>query len=170
MSGAENCSPDTRLTRGLVQGPADRRLERRKNVKRKDVLDEAERAVNGNREEDYGSPEQNFETIAKLWSIYLDKDIDPQDVAAMMILLKISRIKNGPGKDDNWVDVAGYASCGGELAPENVPKMVQFKREGSIKRCGNCKHFLSISDLSMCRKCNADGDRTQWEPLVEKGE
>ena len=141
-------------------------------MKRKDVLAEAERAVNGNREEDYGSPESNFETIAKLWSIYLDKDIDPQDVAAMMILLKISRVKSGSGKDDNWIDIAGYAACGGELAPENVPKMVQFKREGSIKRCFNCKYLFieNPKDTWRCRKCDADGDRTQWEPKEEKGE
>ena len=179
MSGAENCSPDTRLTRGLVQGPADRRLERRENVKRKDVLNEAERAVNGNREEDYGSPESNFEMIARLWSIYLDKGINSKDVAAMMILLKISRIKNGPGKDDNWIDVAGYAACGGELASENsfVEKLKESidcycdpKRKPK-KLCKDCKYYLDNSPDSICNLClQYDQLRPNWERKEEKGE
>ncbi len=32
-----------------------------------------------------------------------------------MALLKIARIATGHGKADNWVDLAGYAACGGEL-------------------------------------------------------
>ena len=41
--------------------------------------------------------------------------IAPKDVAAMMALLKIARIASGTAKPDNWVDLAGYAACGGEL-------------------------------------------------------
>lgn len=37
------------------------------------------------------------------------------DVANMMILLKIARGANGKPKEDNWIDIAGYAACGGEL-------------------------------------------------------
>ena len=36
-------------------------------------------------------------------------------VAALLGLLKIARIATGHGKSDNWVDLAGYAACGGEL-------------------------------------------------------
>ena len=36
-------------------------------------------------------------------------------VAALLALLKIARIATGHGKSDNWVDLAGYAACGGEL-------------------------------------------------------
>lgn len=38
------------------------------------------------------------------------------DVAIMMMFVKIARIQSGHHKDDNWVDIAGYASCGGELS------------------------------------------------------
>lgn len=41
--------------------------------------------------------------------------IVPEDVAALLALLKIARIATGHGKSDNWVDLAGYAACGGEL-------------------------------------------------------
>lgn len=84
---------------------------------RKEVLDNAVKCVCGDREDDYGSPERNFERIANLWNAYLGThSIVPKDVAAMLSLLKIARIaSDGHGKDDNWIDLAGYAACGGEL-------------------------------------------------------
>ena len=41
--------------------------------------------------------------------------LEPHDVAAMLALLKIARIASGHAKADNWVDLAGYAACGGEI-------------------------------------------------------
>lgn len=82
---------------------------------RERTLDEAKICILGDREQDYGSPENNFATIAKFWSSYLDKDISAQQVADMMILMKISRIKNGGGTGDSCVDIAGYAACGNEI-------------------------------------------------------
>lgn len=82
---------------------------------RKELLEEADRCVNGQREHDYSSPENNFGTIAAFWSNYLGTLVTPVDVAMMMALLKISRIKNGGGTGDSFVDLAGYAACGGEL-------------------------------------------------------
>jgi hypothetical protein len=35
-----------------------------------------------------------------------------QDVAIMMILLKVSRLGWSPEVADHWLDVAGYAACG----------------------------------------------------------
>lgn len=95
-------------------------------MKRAEILKEAEKCVCGNREQDYGSLENNFRTIAAFWATYLnskhDSDvcitIDPEDVAAMLALLKIARIASGRMKDDNWIDLAGYAACGGEIAAE----------------------------------------------------
>ncbi len=82
---------------------------------RKEVLETALSCVDGGREQDYGKPEDNFGTIASLWSTYLGYPVTSKDVAAMMILEKISRIMSGHAKDDNWVDIAGYAACGGEI-------------------------------------------------------
>jgi hypothetical protein len=36
----------------------------------------------------------------------------------MMALLKIARIATGEPKADNYVDLAGYAVCAGEIATE----------------------------------------------------
>lgn len=83
--------------------------------KRAEILHEAEHCICGQREQDYGSPESNFEIIANLWSDYLDAEITALDVAMMMVLLKVARIKNGGGSGDSFVDIAGYAACGGEI-------------------------------------------------------
>lgn len=82
---------------------------------RAEILDKAKACVVGNREQDYGSPESNFGRIANLWTAFLNVSITPTDVAAMLALLKIARIASGHAKDDNWVDLAGYAACGGEI-------------------------------------------------------
>lgn len=91
---------------------------------RESILETAKRCVCGDREQDYGRPESNFRTIASLWIDYLSAkddalDIRPHDVAAMLALLKIARIATGPAKEDNWVDLAGYAACGGEIEGGN---------------------------------------------------
>lgn len=95
-------------------------------MNRSEILDKAKECVCGQREQDYGSPEDNFSTIAELWNIYLDNyclkpsyAITPKDVAMMMALLKIARIKNGGGTGDSFVDLAGYAACGGEIAAKD---------------------------------------------------
>lgn len=89
-------------------------------ITREEILHEAWNCVCGEREQDYGSPEDNFRIIANLWIDYLSGkndplDIETHDVAAMMALLKIARIASGHAKQDNWIDLAGYAACGGEL-------------------------------------------------------
>ena len=87
----------------------------REFMSREDVLAKAKMCVCGDREEDYGSTESNIGRIATFWSVYLNHPISDKDVAAMMGLLKISRIASGHSKSDNWVDLAGYAALGGEL-------------------------------------------------------
>lgn len=94
---------------------------------RKDVLAAAEKCVCGDREQDYGTPEDSFQVIANLWADYLQgcgvqlDFLEEEDVAAMMALLKIARIATGHGKDDNWIDLAGYAACGGEIESAKKP-------------------------------------------------
>lgn len=80
---------------------------------RKECLDAAVDAVCKDRENTYGSPEDNFSLIADLWTTYTGAKIGPRDVAVMMILLKTARAKNSD-HDDNFVDIAGYAACAAE--------------------------------------------------------
>ena len=91
---------------------------------REHFLDEAKKCVCTDREGQYGDPEDNFGVIAEFWDSYLksvlnlheyDSLVDGVDVAVMMALLKIARISTGEPKADNWIDLIGYAACGGEI-------------------------------------------------------
>ena len=86
---------------------------------RPEILQKAEACVCGHREQEYGSPENNFQTIADLWRAYKGVDFTAVDVAMMMALLKIARIHSGTATEDSFVDLAGYAACGGEIATDN---------------------------------------------------
>lgn len=89
---------------------------------RAETLEAAAKCVCGDREQDYGSPENNFDRIAIMWKAYLAgkgiAEIKAKDVAAMLALLKIARIASGHAKEDNWIDLAGYAACGCEIETE----------------------------------------------------
>lgn len=86
------------------------------SVSREDILHKAKECVCGKREQDYGIPEDNFNRIAELWSGYTGHTYSDVDVAMMMSLLKIARIKTGTATEDSFVDLAGYAACGGEIS------------------------------------------------------
>lgn len=82
----------------------------------KSILAEAAEIVLGARRKAYGTPENNFGRIASLWNVYLDQKPDgrgtigPQDVALMMILMKVARLMESPDHRDSLVDLAGYAA------------------------------------------------------------
>jgi len=98
-------------------------------MNRAEVLAAAEKCVCGKRQEDYGTPEDNFTTIGLLWSVYLRaahpelaqvlpiNGVEAKDVAVMMSLLKVARIATG-SSPDSFVDLAGYAACAGEIATQ----------------------------------------------------
>ena len=98
---------------------------------RTEILDTAKQLVNVDRANDHGDMENNFESIAALWEIYFDNEwsFTSTDVAAMMALLKIARMKSNKSNPDNWIDACGYMACGGELSahkPEPEP-IVKFQ-------------------------------------------
>ena len=80
------------------------------------ILAEADRLINGDRQQAYGDASASFARIAGLWSAYLGVPVTPTDAAAMMALLKISRARGNPASADSWVDGAGYLALGGEIA------------------------------------------------------
>lgn len=85
-------------------------------MNRTEILKKAQDCVTGVRQIEYGEPEDNFAVIARLWSAYLENIVTEADVAAMMVLFKVARLATGAGSEDSWVDIAGYAACGGEIA------------------------------------------------------
>lgn len=153
---------------------------------REEILNEAMKCVCGQREQDYGTPESNFQLIADLWNAYLklndheygyleapinarrefvkkDISISATDVAMMMSLMKIARIKNGGGTGDSFVDLAGYAACGGEI---NSSVSKEEKKSGrypwsDAANCLRCKHHNPEEYNPFCDSCDL-GDK--WEP------
>ena len=79
------------------------------------VLAGAEAAVRG-RAKQYGRPEHSLRAIAALWSVVLQTEVTPAEVALCMNQLKVARLINSPEHFDSWCDMAGYAAIGGELA------------------------------------------------------
>lgn len=149
---------------------------------REEILSKAKECVCGQREQDYGSPESNFELIADLWNAYLYSTEDgaglitPTDVAMMMALLKIARIRNGGGTGDSFVDLAGYAACGGEL--NSLSKDVFFTKKTGLFSdafekdncaghfCDNCKWEYEVSNGKHCNTCchnDTSSTESHWE-------
>lgn len=104
--------------------PAPERMTKRR------LLETAIETVAG-RGLNYGRPEDNFLRIARLWNVHLLNrhgegfggdttvalpTLDAIDVALMMDLMKTARLENSPTHMDSWIDKAGYAACGGEIA------------------------------------------------------
>lgn len=87
---------------------------------RSEILDCAKRIVTKDRQDKYGDAEDNFQLIADLWTVYTGHKIFKHDVPIMMCLLKIARIQSGDYNEDNYVDIAGYIACGGEIAAGRV--------------------------------------------------
>lgn len=86
---------------------------------KKDYLKEAELLIHGDREAEYGDNLMNHRRIATMWSVILGKKltalIEPEEVAACMIALKVARLSENTKKKDSWVDVVGYGALGGEM-------------------------------------------------------
>lgn len=84
------------------------------------VLDEAKQLITGDRNHQYGPPDQDFTRTAAMATGFgfsvNGKPLLGHHVAIFMNLLKISRLAWTPTKRDSWVDAAGYDACGFECA------------------------------------------------------
>lgn len=84
-------------------------------MNRADILDTAKEYVTKDRAATHGDAESNFGLIAAYWSAHLNKNIRPHDVAVMMTLLKLARMKSNPAHIDSAIDAAGYSALAGEI-------------------------------------------------------
>tara|TARA_R110000824_G_scaffold202815_1_gene387028 strand:+ start:2770 stop:3162 length:393 start_codon:yes stop_codon:yes gene_type:complete len=84
------------------------------------ILRTAEEYVTKDRASEHGDIEDNFATIASYWSEHLGTEVTSVDVAVMMALLKLARIKTNAVNRDNWIDGCGYLACGGELVDRKL--------------------------------------------------
>lgn len=111
--------------------------------KRAQLLRDAEEIINGSRAQTYGPPDISFNRIADIWNgmglrmvdpVKLNPETEPHihghktfykaekvtatDVALILIGMKLSRTVGAVDHEDNWLDIAGYAGLGAELADE----------------------------------------------------
>lgn len=87
-------------------------------MNRADILEAARQCVTVDRAATHGAVEDTFGRIAAVWSARLGVEITGWQVCIMLADLKTCRAWGNPGHMDNWIDLAGYAACGGELATE----------------------------------------------------
>ena len=89
------------------------------------VLETTNNLVNGDRNNQYGDPRQDFQRTADYFTTYLNSVIErehgellvrPHDIGILQILLKVSRLSWTPAKADHYYDIAGYAACAADCA------------------------------------------------------
>ena len=86
-------------------------------MKREQVLQKAFKLVHGPRAKKYGPPLTNHQRIAAGFSVIFDQEVTPSQVVKALIWLKIARLVN-ENDDDIWIDIAGYAAIGSEIADD----------------------------------------------------
>ena len=81
---------------------------------------EANKVINGERQDEYGNPENSFQIIAEYWTTFLKHKcglsvpLTPLDITNMMVLFKQARKLGQKHKRDNYVDSCGYEAIGAD--------------------------------------------------------
>ena len=101
----------------MTKSPSDAEMDATPSP-RQQMLRDAEQLVANGRNKEYGDPTTNMQRTAEMMAAYLGnrtgRTLEPHDVAAFGIILKLGRLAHDPTKLDSWTDVAGYASIGYE--------------------------------------------------------
>ena len=87
----------------------------------------------------------------------------------MLALMKIGRISSGHAKPDNWVDLAGYAACGGEIEANINAKdesNVWYNKRTDRYECHKCGNEIAAGSLH-CPNCEEQGLNKKIEELNE---
>lgn len=116
-------------------------------MKRAEILDTARQAVTVDRAATHGQAEDTFGRIAAVWSARLGIEITPDQVCIMLVDLKTCRAWGNPGHPDNWVDMAGYAACGGEIATGAPSRPIEEPKrwrddDGNCTGCGAPRYIM----------------------------
>jgi len=105
------------------------------------ILAEATRLTEGDRQESYGHPLDNFSKEAALISAAFTHKLRPgvafeaEDIGLIEILRKVAR-QTHQRKRDNLVDIAGYASCAHRVEVERAARGRKEKGHGEQPRGG----------------------------------
>lgn len=111
----------------------------------KDLLQDAIKLVEGDRQKEYGDKLKNHQNIADLWSVFLKKKITPHDVAICMALVKVARLMN-QHKKDSYLDMAAYAAIAGEIEARTNKKNISFESEGERRGRETAEYVKGLND------------------------
>lgn len=101
--------------------PVDKQAELPLNdvVSRETILTNAKILVTTDRAAEHGDALDNFQTTAAYWNAHLGVDrIEPHDVAIMMAMLKMARMRQNDENMENYEDACGYMALGGEISQQ----------------------------------------------------
>ena len=56
-----------------------------------------------------GRPSDTYARVARLWSAYLDEEVESHDAAMMMLLVSVARITEQPSERESIIDLIRYA-------------------------------------------------------------
>lgn len=119
-------------------------------MKADEILRQAAGLVAGDRDRQHGSKVANHSNIATLWTAYLGNrlatPLEARDVALLMVLLKVARTKTGRHNPDDYLDMAGYAGCAGEIADAEHPAAVCVPLSPDVQLPSDCERS-SVASL-----------------------
>lgn len=142
------------------------------------IAEEALHIVTGARRSAYGTPEQNFARIARLWNAHLVNRfadgfggdtaiavprLEAGDVAAMMRLMKEARLAETPDHRDSYVDLVGYSLCGAEVAGVAMPDADKAQPK-AIDLAGLDERALDVLRKSLPWAAELSAAPTETEP------
>lgn len=87
-----------------------------------EILEQTKKLVSNDREKKHGNKVINHENISRLWTGYVQNKTNlnivilPEDVANLMVLLKIARTQAGEHNTDDYIDACGYSAIAGEIS------------------------------------------------------
>ena len=95
--------------------------QRKTKPTRVQTLETAIHLTGGDRNESYGPPYDNLSDCAEMWNAYINTKVgcltvqlDAEDVAWMMTLVKMTRSFQPGYHPDNYTDAAAYSAIAGE--------------------------------------------------------
>ena len=116
------------------------------------ILEEANRIVNGDRQADYSDPVRNFTDISEIATFLTKKELTAEDCCNVLIAVKLTR-ERFKHKEDNLIDLAGYTEILNRIKSQNV-----FIQDVSNLLCGSFEPDNKTSSATRC-KCG----REIWE-------
>ena len=90
-------------------------MQEGKPLRSKDILTNAADIID-ERSKTHGHYDLTMLRTSKLWGDYLEREVDPMDVAICMALVKLARIMETRDVNDNFLDAVAYFAIAGELA------------------------------------------------------